>query len=75
MKKSFWIVFAAMIAAFIAVNISVKNQEKKNTSVEQNLEPAKITVTAPLMKRQESLEQKAKNALKDKLKTAYFFSS
>jgi hypothetical protein len=75
MKKPFWIIFAATVAVFLAVNVSLRASEKKNAPVEQNIELVKITVTAPPFVRQESLEQKAKEALKDKAKTVYFFSS
>jgi hypothetical protein len=75
MKKTLRIIFLIVIAAFISVNISIKKQEKKNAPVEQSIEFVKITVTAPPLKRREILEQKTKDALKDKIKSAYFFSS
>ncbi|MCL1972738.1 MAG: hypothetical protein FWG57_07115 [Endomicrobia bacterium] len=75
MRKSFWILFASIIAVFIAVNIFAKKQENVNAPIEQYIESAKITVTAPPLERQEALEQKTKDILKDRLKTAYYFSS
>ena len=75
MRKSFWIIFASVIAIFIAFNIFAKKQENANAPREQYIESAKITVTAPPLERQEALEQRTKDMLKDKLKEAYFFSS
>ncbi|MCL2145163.1 MAG: hypothetical protein FWH43_06715 [Endomicrobia bacterium] len=75
MRKSFFAVFAVIISVFIAVSISARNRENKDAPAEQHIELAKITVTAPPLNRQESLERKTVGASKDKIKTAYFFSS
>lgn len=75
MGKPFWAALLILIAAFIALDISLKNQEKKNAPVKQTIENAKITVTAPPLSRQTNLEQKTKEKLKEKVTAVYFYTS
>ncbi|MDR2426623.1 MAG: hypothetical protein LBD46_05535 [Endomicrobium sp.] len=75
MTKQSLIIFVILAALFAAVNISAKNQEKKNAPIEQNIETAAVTITAPPLTRRELTEQNVKEQLKDKIKTIYFYSS
>lgn len=75
MKKSFWVILVVIVSAFAAINISAKNLDKKNQPVGQLLKEADIAVTAPPLVKQEALEQRTKEKLKDKAENIYYYSS
>jgi hypothetical protein len=75
MKKIFWIIFTVIIAAFVAGNISLRAKEKKNAPVEQYIEDAFITVTAPPMLVNEKSANTTKEKLQNKIVSLAFYQS
>lgn len=64
-----------LLSAFAVITASEIKKDKKNAPVLQTIENAAVTLAAPPLERRESLEEKTKESLQEKIKTVYYYSS